>query len=70
MRSREKRGDRMARIRGARKCYCDAHRLPGGKTAAGEKARTSCGSGRETVRRSTTATVQGISPFCEDGRIL
>jgi hypothetical protein len=35
-----------------------------------KKARTSCGSGSETIRRSTTATVQGIGPFCEDGRIL
>jgi hypothetical protein len=35
-----------------------------------EKARASCRSGSETIRRSTTATVQGISPFCYDGRIL
>jgi hypothetical protein len=36
----------------------------------GEKARASCKSGRETDRRSTTATVQGICPFCYDGLIL
>lgn len=36
-----------------------------GKTAAERKgARTSCRSGSETIRRSTTATVQGVSPFC------
>jgi hypothetical protein len=35
-----------------------------------KKARASCRSGGETDRRSTTATVQGISPFCDDGRIL
>jgi hypothetical protein len=35
-----------------------------------KSARASCRSGGETDRRSTTATVQGISPFCDDGRIL
>jgi len=34
------------------------------------RARASCRSGGETDRRSTTATVQGISPFCDDRRIL
>ncbi len=33
-------------------------------------ARTSCRSGSETVRRSTTASVQGIGPACEEARIL
>lgn len=35
-----------------------------------EIARTSCPSGSETIRRSTTAGVQGINPVCEDARIL
>ncbi len=35
-----------------------------------KRARTSCRSGSETFRRSTTAGVQGIRPICEDGRIL
>ena len=36
----------------------------------GNQARTSCLSGREKLRRSTTTTVQGISPACDDSRIL
>src|ERR1700722_5659770 len=36
----------------------------------GNQARTSCLSGREKLRRSTTTTVQGISPVCYDARIL
>ncbi len=51
--------------------YCGAHRLPAGRTAArGESRRASCRSGRKAVRRSTTATVQGICPFRENMRIL
>ena len=50
-------------------CY-GAHHLPAGKTVAKRKAQASCRSGSETDRRSTTATVQGIGPFCYDGRIL
>src|ERR1700731_841943 len=49
-------------------CY-DAHRLPCGKTAAERKARTSCLSGSETIRRSTTIAVQGISPFVITGEV-
>jgi hypothetical protein len=49
---------------------CGAHHLPAGKTVASGKARASCLSGGETDRRSTTATVQGISPFSDDARIL
>jgi hypothetical protein len=35
-----------------------------------EKARASSWSGREIVPGSTTTTIQGIRPFCFDGRIL
>lgn len=51
--------------------YCGAHRLPAGRTAAREESRrASCRSGRKTIRRSTTATVQGICPFRGNRRIL
>ncbi len=51
--------------------YCGAHRLPAGRTAAKEESRrASCRSGRKTVRRSTTATVQGKCPFRGNTRIL
>ena len=51
--------------------YCGAHRLPAGRTAAKEESkRASCRSGRKTIRRSTTATVQGICPFRGNTRIL
>ncbi|EIP89655.1 hypothetical protein A33K_13236 [Burkholderia humptydooensis MSMB43] len=41
-----------------------------GWTAANEWARTSCRSGGETARKSTTASVQGGCPICGDGGIL
>lgn len=51
--------------------YCGAHRLPAGRTAAREESRrASCRSGRKNVRRSTTATVQGIYAFRGNRRIL
>lgn len=34
------------------------------------RARASCRSGSETVRKSTTTEFQGAGPFCEDARIL
>ena len=50
---------------------CDAHRLPVGMTAAKRRIqRASCRSGGNTVRRSTTATVQGICPICGIDEIL
>jgi len=36
----------------------------------GKGARTSCRSGSETIRRSTTAGVQGTSPIYQEARIL
>jgi hypothetical protein len=50
---------------------CDAHRLPIGSTAAKRRIQlASCRSGKNTVRRSTTATVQGVGPICEINEIL
>jgi hypothetical protein len=43
---------------------------PFGKTAAKKKARASCLSGDETLQGSTTTGVQGVSPICENRRIL
>ena len=43
---------------------------PFGKTAAKKKARASCLSGGETDQGSTTNGVQGVSPICENRRIL
>jgi uncharacterized low-complexity protein len=46
--------------------YCGAHRLPAGKTAAeGTGARTSCRSGSETIRRSTTSVMHGTGSLFE-----
>ncbi|MEQ5838454.1 hypothetical protein N0A02_03265 [Paraburkholderia acidicola] len=51
----------MALDKVAGESYCGAHRLPAGKTAAKRMGtRTSCQSGSEIVRRSTTSVIHGI----------
>ncbi|ACQ95288.1 hypothetical protein GBP346_A0216 [Burkholderia pseudomallei MSHR346] len=71
--SARKRSAHAARIKGAREGVLrTAARTVCliGWTAANERARTSCRSGEETARKSTTASVQGVCPICGDGRIL
>jgi hypothetical protein len=51
--------------------YCGAHRLPVGKTAAERiGTRTSCRSGSEIIRRSTTSAIHGTGSLFEVPNIV